>query len=94
METASKTKITWEKIIEIEPEINQLYEIAKNENRSDLPEDYCANDVFYNELKPEIMQLAGWYAEDRRLKSTRAYELVYMKIYDALPYCRHERGFC
>ena len=86
--------ITWQEIIEIEPRIKELYEIAKNENRPDLPDDYCANAIFYRQLKPEIVELVGWGARKEELRTSRAYDEAYEKILDALPACQHERLLC
>ena len=90
----TKTGITWAKIIEIEPRLKRAYKIAKNENKDELPENYCANEIFYRRLKPEIVELVGWSARDRRLRSSQAYDIAYEKILNALPDCQHESIFC
>jgi len=86
--------ITWQDMIEIEPELKRLYEKAKKENKPDLPEDYCANEIFYKQLKPEIVKLVGWGARKKELNSCRAYDKAYKKILNALPDCQHESVLC
>jgi len=94
MEVYIDNKITWEDIIEIEPRLKELYQIAKNEDRPDLPANYCANEIFHKQLKPKITRLAGWGARNPELRSCRAYDVAYHKIVDALPACQHDRPFC
>lgn len=58
---------------------------------------FCANEVFFGyhnpraSLKRAILPLAGWYAADDvhiKLRTEEAYDVVYERIYEALPNCR------
>ena len=58
---------------------------------------FCANEFFFryrnprNSLKARLTRLVGWEAEGYRpeLKTEAAYDVVYERIYEALPNCHH-----
>lgn len=79
--------MTWEQMIELEPELLELYNLAKSIKRTP---NFCANQIWYgpNGLKSRMMQLVGWDA-DGVLGTCEAYDTAYRKIYDALPRCDH-----
>lgn len=56
---------------------------------------FCANEIFFGDdelyrinFKERVIALAGWEAENRALRTTRAYDVVYDAVYAALPDCR------
>ncbi len=85
--------MTWEEMIKIEPALEKLYEMAQKEHLT-AGEDYCANRIWYTEMKPVLQKLVGHFAEDSRLRSSDTYDTAYKKILRALPDCTHEGVFC
>jgi hypothetical protein len=66
---------------------------------SDSPDDgWCAEDYFFENVKPELLRLIGWYRleEPPELRQSRAYDAVYSALfYHALHRpcaCCRERG--
>jgi hypothetical protein len=64
-------------------------------SRRDRRKGICANNRFYGGgafydrgLKPRLIKLAGWEAENTLLKSSDAYDVAYEYIYSQLPNCR------
>lgn len=80
--------ITWERIIQIQPRLEKMYERAKKVDGSD--EHFCANHVWYGEYKQEICDLVGWQAKSNNpiIKTSKAYDIAYDKIYAVLPPCK------
>lgn len=86
--TAIKQKITWETIIAIDPYFDDLLREIEGIEQG---ENFCANNVWYKRYKPIVLRRVGWYAPNYApeiLKTERAYEIVYEKLYDALPNCK------
>lgn len=84
--------MTWEKMIEIETRLQQLYEKAAGYTRE---KGFCANRVWYQDgLKNELLNLVGYGAKHIQLSSDECYDIAYQKIYNALPNCNHEHTFC
>jgi len=82
----------FDELIGREPELAELYRVAKS-YRDDQSLDFCANDIWYELLKPRLVKLVGGGREscDFTLSTTLAYDVAYQTIYDALPHCR---GLC
>ena len=55
---------------------------------------YCANAAWYRTFKREVCELVGWSADDRRLQSSRAYDVVYSYLYNLLPDCTCDSSIC
>ena len=83
--------MTWEKMVEIEPRLLDLYTEAKSKRRV---KGFCANRAWYLGIKGRLCQLVGITARNPRLAGCESYDLAYRKIYDALPNCRHRGGVC
>lgn len=52
---------------------------------------FCANLVWYQQVKPNLVELVGWCRRTdgpEELKSREAYNLVYEKLYSLLPPCQ------
>jgi hypothetical protein len=81
-------KQQWSALIEIEPMLGELQQRARNVKDED-GNHFCANAVWYSEFKPTLVNLAGFEAKDRRLRSMRAYDLAYGTVYNELPACRN-----
>lgn len=87
-----KTNITWENLIEQEPQLqsllNEILEIK------DLGENYfCANEVWHDKkFKERMSKLVGWEASSNFpefMRSEEAYDIAYHKLYRSLPDCRN-----
>lgn len=102
-EESLRQSISWDEIVAIEPRIESL--LRYTTWIIDPGGDYfCANEIWYNLLKPQMVKLVGWGREWHPgimigpvviknaadiMKEGRVYDLVYRKIYDALPGCRN-----
>jgi hypothetical protein len=80
--------ITWAALVEMEPRLGCLYNYAQSVQAT--TSDFCANDIWYDRIKPVLLTLVGWYAvtDNETLTSSEAYELAVNMIYDQLPACR------
>mgnify|MGYP000866832028 CR=1 FL=1 len=84
--------MTWEEMIKMEPELLDLYNMARAYKRT---HNFCANQVWYGPggLKHKMIHLVGWGAYGV-LRTCEAYDIAYHKIYDALPRCNHGDPYC
>jgi hypothetical protein len=91
------TTISWALLVELEPSLLTLYHEAKAVKDDEKRPWFCANAVWYgrygNEgFKQRLVELVGYSVTrrggDPRLASSRAYDIAYHKIYQALPDCR------
>ena|SRR5215472_2003812 len=79
----------FEKLCAIEPCLAALLERARAVKDDTAKPSFCANRIWYGELKPELTRLVGRRRKDHPVLGTpRAYDLSYQIIYDALPACR------
>ena len=80
--------ITWAGLIEAEPRLRDLYDYARAVKATTST--FCANDIWYEKIKPQLLYLVGWYCQSDNpiLTTTGAYELAINMIYDQLPACR------
>jgi hypothetical protein len=85
---AGDDTLTLEKIFELEPRLRVLMRLAlmAHPKRADW---FCANEVWYELYKPQLVRLVGWSAENTSLRSEHAYDLAYEAIYRQLPGCRN-----
>ena len=88
--------ITWKELIALEPRLLALYKEAKTISDDKPTPSFCPNRVWYGRgheagLKEKLCSLVGHHATEsnRRLRTSRAYDVAYRKVYDALPACRH-----
>ena len=88
--------ITWERLIELEPRLADLYRRAKNVRDDKRRRPFCANRVWKGRghklsFRDEVTRLVGHWAETEHeeLKTSLAYTTAYQRIYDALPPCRN-----
>jgi len=66
-----------------------LYKEAKSIKDNKRKKRFCANAVFDARFKPYFINHVGWNTSHPELKSSLAYDIVYHKLYDALPNCRN-----
>lgn len=78
----------WNMISEVEPRLWQMYIRAVQVNDNPV----CANKIWFDEFKPELLGLVGWEATHPSLKSEWAYDVAYQTIYAALPDCGEHCG--
>lgn len=78
----------WSVIAEIEPLLEWLREQARAITDED-GDQFCANTAWYNKLKPQLVELVGFEASKKQLRSMDAYDLAYDVVYDELPSCRN-----
>jgi hypothetical protein len=79
-----ETELTWEMLCHIEPRLlSLLNEIQKSRNKK--MKWYQVDEVWYGRFKPLMESLVGVYADgDEIISSSRAYNIAYKKLYDAL----------
>ncbi|WP_073083273.1 hypothetical protein [Sporobacter termitidis] len=71
--------LTFPEIVDIDRRIGELISRAERDKRPD-------RDRLYASYKRDLMRLVGWYAEDRRLKSSSSYATVIDALCEALHY--------
>lgn len=86
-ESLTATRLLWRDLAREEPRLTQLRKQAR-QVAGDNPH-FCANGVWYREIKPQLIRLVGWGRKGHSLLGTMAaYDLAYQTIYDELPDCR------
>ena len=89
LEKAAKESLTFEKILEMEPEVRRLYNVAKMIGDNKKNRTFCASVVWYQLFEPVLVELVGWERKAKDILATSvAYDLAYKSIYKALPNCR------
>lgn len=78
----------WEALVEVEPLLEGLREQAKQIEDAG-GKSFCANTAWYNKLKPQMVELVGFEASKKQLRSMDAYDLAYDVVYNELPDCRN-----
>ena len=81
--------MTFEELCALEPRLRELYQRAKAVRDDRRKPSFCANSIWYRELKPELCRLVGWEASNPALRTSEAYDLGYETIYEVLPPCRN-----
>lgn len=82
-------KITITDLVKLEPRLKDLMRDILNSG-DEL--DYCADKLWYREIKPRFLRIIGRYATTNNeiLKSSYAYDIAYQFLYNLLPVCTHE----
>jgi hypothetical protein len=88
-DVATMEDLTWTALVERQPLLAELAHRCASAD-SGMNEHFCANELWYNQFKPKLLELVGWEADtdDLVLRSHEAYELAYEHCYDLLPRCR------
>ncbi|MFN8475532.1 MAG: response regulator [Anaerolineae bacterium] len=92
------TQVTWAELVQADPRIQELLDEAERVTDPGPPGSFCASQAFWGHgpnpgFRWRIPQLVGWERRRRNpsadpiLFHFEAYELVYKKIYEALPPC-------
>jgi hypothetical protein len=101
MEGGFQMKLAWEKLIKMEPDLDQVLKQAEAVKDDKSKPSFCASWVWYGYdekwpgprgFKGKISHLVGWDSRNdfhRILGSSEAYDLTYEKIYATLPNCRN-----
>jgi hypothetical protein len=93
--------MTFKELTDLEPRLIDLLNEAKSISSKENP-NFCTNRIWYgyqdseSGLKYRMSRLVGNFTESDNsiLRSSAAYDLAYRTIYDALPDCSHQGGFC
>ena len=87
--------LTFSQLCELEPRLLALLNEAKSIKDNRRRPSFCANRVWGDSggLRERMTQLVGYSVRrqggDPRLATSRAYDIAYHTIYDALPDCRN-----
>lgn len=81
------------RISTIEPKLMEMYQFVTSIDPS-MDGSFCANEIWYRDLKPLLLTLVGHYSEVDAISDARSYDVAYQTIYRALPNCRHEGAIC
>lgn len=83
-------QVTWSELTKIEPRLITLLADVKAV-RDPGSASFCANEIWYDQFRERVSNLAGWCAENRdpRIASSAAYDIVYQTLYELLPPCRN-----
>jgi hypothetical protein len=86
------TDLTFDDYVRMEPRLGVLMDRARAIAERADSERFCANEEWYCELKPALIELVGFDADRRDmwplLSSPQAYDLCYDTVLAALPDCR------
>jgi len=90
----AETRITWERLVQLQPRLIDLYRRAL---AADTSNENCWLDVWFGRdsgygLKGEMSKLVGWDAPRNapsELTTDIAYEVAYNHILSAIPQCRN-----
>jgi hypothetical protein len=82
-------KARFEVLCEKEPYLATLLAQARAVHDDTSKPSFCANHVWVDVLKPQLLELVGWEARNPELRTSEAYDLAYDVIYEALPACRN-----
>lgn len=85
--TPERNKL-WREIIKTEPRLARILARAKDVKDDGSAKSFCANRIWYEEFKPELIWLVGFESSHAALRTTKHYDVAYEKIYEALPACR------
>ena len=91
----SADEMFFQRLLELEPSLADLYaEVQAVQDDPALPS-FCANRVWYADggFKDRLVHLVGWgrrdLPADAVLRSRRAYDVAYERLYEVLPSCRN-----
>lgn len=74
--------LTWEEMVRIEPELEELLtDVILYENEE--PEESLCQ-VWAYRFKPRLLWFVGYFARRKELRSSECYELAYATLYDRL----------
>lgn len=86
-------RITWERLIYLEPELEWLKKQALNQDST--KDDYDKDHIWYRIFKRRLLQLVGFMRDSLtvipELETSQAYEVAYHKIYNSLPEKRRQK---
>jgi hypothetical protein len=85
--------LTWAELVRLEPRLAALLAEARAV-RDDGRDCFCADEHWGGQygLKAKLLELVGWHARNPALASSRAYDVAYHTVPNALPPCRGECG--
>lgn len=78
--------LTWSERTAAKPRLEALRLEAEKVDGSEAH--FCANRIWRQHFKPQLLGLIGWEGERAELRTQQAWDLAYRIIYGALPPCR------
>lgn len=83
--------MTFAELAYMEPRLLSLESDVQNVFDDEESEWFCANDIWYESLKPRLLELVGFDRVDRHplLGGTSAYDTAYQHLSNQLPVCRN-----
>jgi hypothetical protein len=80
---------TFEELRKLEPGLTELANAARHYQKR-RSRTFCANSVWYRELRPRLVLLVGWGSRHPEpvMRSQEGYDIAYDTIYSLLPDCR------
>ncbi len=88
-----KMRPSYDELTIYEPRLLELWEQVQQVADG---EGFCANEHWYQKVKPEVSRLVGWETECRHpmICGCYAYDIVYEQLYALLPNCNHHGHLC
>ena len=85
---SKRFEVRWRELAKLESGLEELRQEAAA--AKDTGEGFCANYFFKRWFLPRLHQLVGWGRKhgDLRLRTSSAYRVAYLVIYEGLPDCR------
>jgi hypothetical protein len=90
--TQSEEILSWAEIVAIEPQVELIVAAARSITYDPEAEYSCGPREFHEPggFKDQLSEYVGWRACEPRLRTERAYDIVYDKVRRALPDCRNQ----
>ena len=80
--------MTFKECTSLEPKLLELEKyIKKHPFVTGESIDYCVNELWYGHIKPQLINLVGWWCGNPALRSESAYDACYTHLYDLFPDC-------
>jgi len=80
----------FKELCQMEPRLDNLYKETQSIASCAYGDDsFCANWTWYKYLKPKLLFLVGYMADNPLLMSEQDYDIAYQELYDLLPGCRN-----
>jgi|SRR6516164_7432782 hypothetical protein len=77
----------WDDLVAAEPGLDRLYTTIVG-TTDPGGRAFCAETLWHTEFKPRLLFLAGFRAQNPRLRNRMSYEVALDRLYAALPPCR------
>lgn len=86
--------MNFQDLVKLEPKLQELADRIKADT-ANVTEGFCANEVWYESYKSELLTLAGWLSDNPATRTEEAYDVAYDYLTELLPECDHDPNeFC